>query len=502
MPEPTRYLSSEDRSAFTPVHAVWEITLACDLKCQHCGSRAGKRRTEELTTDECRDLIRQLAGMGTREVTLIGGEAYLRRDWLEIIREIRLQGMDCTLQSGGLHLTQDRIKSAVDAGLQALGISIDGLKDVHDQLRGVPGSFDAAFNALKCVKKYGIVASVNTQITSLVIPQLRELMHLFIAAGAKNWQIQLTVAMGRAADHPELLLQPYELQELMPLLAELYEEGADQGFLLQPGNNIGYFGPYEALWRGSGDDRIHWTSCNAGENTLGIEADGTIKGCPSLPTSPYAGGNIRDLSLNDIWWKTDELSINRGRTSEDLWGFCRSCYYADVCKAGCTWTTHVLFGRAGNNPYCHHRVLELAKEGVRERIVQVEKAPGIPFDHGRFELIQEKVDGQPIVPRVDDWEQQAEANPTAIPLSGNKLVQISSARKRRDRQRPRQSLSTTDLILCRGCNRHVFPGTEVCPYCQGDVAAFAKHHAKTLRQAERAYRQLKKLLQQYEPASG
>src|SRR6185503_11985056 len=128
MAEPTRYLSSEDRSAFVPVHAVWELTLACDLKCRHCGSRAGKTRSEELTTDECLDLVRQLARLGTREVTLIGGEAYLRRDWLQIIREIRAQGMDCTLQSGGLNLTEERIEAAVNAGLQGLGISIDGLQ--------------------------------------------------------------------------------------------------------------------------------------------------------------------------------------------------------------------------------------------------------------------------------------------------------------------------------------------------------------------------------------
>ena len=300
MAGPTRYLSSRDRSSFVPVHAVWEITLACDLKCHHCGSRAGKRRAEELTTDECLDLVRQLARMGTREITLIGGEAYLRRDWLQIIREIRDQGMDCTMQSGGLNLTAERIKSAVDAGVQALGVSIDGLRETHDKLRGVKGSYAAAFQALHLIKKHGITSSVNTQITSLVIPQLRELMNLFIDTGAASWQVQLTVAMGRAADHPELLLQPYELLELMPLLAELYREGADRGFLLLPGNNIGYFGPYESVWRGSGDDRIHWTSCNAGQNTIGIEADGTIKGCPSLPTSPYSGGNIRDLSFEEI----------------------------------------------------------------------------------------------------------------------------------------------------------------------------------------------------------
>ncbi|HEU4869322.1 MAG TPA: radical SAM protein, partial [Pyrinomonadaceae bacterium] len=354
MAGPTRYLSSRDRSSFVPVHAVWEITLACDLKCHHCGSRAGKRREEELTTDECLDLVRQLARMGTREITLIGGEAYLRRDWLQIIREIRDQGMDCTMQSGGLNLTADRIKSAVDAGIQALGVSIDGLRETHDKLRGVKGSFDAAFKALRLIKKHGITSTVNTQVTSLVIPELRELMNLFIDAGATSWQVQLTVAMGRAADHPELLLQPYELLELMPLLAELYRAGAGRGFLLLPGNNIGYFGPYESVWRGSGDDRIYWTSCNAGQNTIGIEADGTIKGCPSLATSTYSGGNIRDLSFEQIWWQSDALNINRGQTSGGLWGFCGSCYYADVCKAGCTWTTHSLFGRAGNNPYCHH----------------------------------------------------------------------------------------------------------------------------------------------------
>jgi len=479
MASPTRYLSTGDRSAFTPVHAVWEITLACDLKCHHCGSRAGKRRSTELTTDECLDLVRQLARMGTREVTLIGGEAYLRRDWLQIIREVRAQGMDCTMQSGGLNLTEDRIKAAVNAGLQALGISIDGLRDVHDRLRGVKGSFDAAFKALKTIKKCGIASSVNTQITSLVIPQLRELMNHFIAAGAKNWQIQLTVAMGRAADNPELLLQPYELLELMPLLAELYQEGVDQGFLLQPGNNIGYFGPYESLWRGSGDDRVYWSSCNAGQNTLGIEADGTIKGCPSLSTSSYAGGNIRDLSLNNIWWETDQLGINRGRTSEELWGYCSSCYYADICKAGCTWTTSVLFGRAGNNPYCHHRVLELSKQGLRERIAQVEKAPGVPFDHGRFELILETVDGEPV---------------DTLGLTNN-LVQIGSARRR---QRKKVYGSSVDefkeLILCRGCDRHVLPETRVCPFCQGDVRTLQKQHDRNLREARKAYQKLLQLL--------
>lgn len=487
MTEPARYVTRRDRIDLTPVYAVWEITLACDLKCQHCGSRAGKRRPGELSTEECLDLVRQMARLGTREVTLIGGEAYLRRDWLQIIREIRDQGMNCTLQTGGLHLTEERVRQAADAGLQAAGVSIDGLRDLHDTLRGVRGSYDAAFAALANLKKYNLQSSVNTQIGAQVIPQMRELMHLFIEAGASNWQLQLTVAMGRAADHPELLLQPYEMLELMPLIAELYDEGLDHDFLVQPGNNIGYFGPYESVWRGKGDDSIHWVSCNAGQNTLGIEADGTIKGCPSLPTSPYAGGNIRDLTLEDLW-QTPELSFTRTRTQNDLWGFCGTCYYADVCRAGCTWTTHVLFGRAGNNPFCHHRALELEKRGLRERIVQTAPAPGLPFDHGSFELLVERSDGQPLSP-AEDGQAAAAA---ATPIAPNSLVQIKSSRKRAQAKEAAQPdyQELPYLEVCRGCNRHVLPATETCPHCDGDIKTFERAYKKRLRAARAAYKEL------------
>ncbi|HEV7473508.1 MAG TPA: GDL motif peptide-associated radical SAM/SPASM maturase [Pyrinomonadaceae bacterium] len=495
--EPRRFLSDDDRDSIRPVHVVWEITLACDLKCQHCGSRAGKRRTGELSTAECFDLIRQMARLGTREVTIIGGEVYMRRDWTELIREIRAQGMDCTMQTGGLHLTEERIREAAAAGLQAGGVSIDGLPELHDRLRGVKGSFDAGLNALRLMREYGLTTSVNTQITAEVIPQLRELMNLFIEAGAKNWQIQLTVAMGRAADHPELLLQPYDLLVLMPLIAELYRESIGRGFLIQPGNNIGYFGPHESVWRGSGDDRVHWSSCNAGENTMGIEADGTIKGCPSLPTDAYAGGNIRDLTLEDIWLKTPELSFTRTRTVEDLWGFCRTCYYADVCRAGCTWTTHVLFGRPGNNPYCHHRALELEERGLRERIEQVEAAPGKPFDHGRFELVLEPSDGGPRV-RVEapsEKEEGLAAQRKVTPVISQPLVQIKSTGKRSAQKVSDQAHTLPPpLVVCRGCKRYVKPEATVCPHCGGDMTSLALGYKKKVRNARKAMRDLLKHL--------
>ena len=131
--------------------------------------------------------------------------------------------------------------------------------------------------------------------------------------------------------------------------------------------------------------------CPAGQNVIGLEADGMVKGCPSLATERYGAGNVRDTPIAKLWAESPALQFNRERGTDHLWGFCRDCYYADVCRGGCTWMTDSLFGRRGNNPYCHHRVLKLAERGIRERVAKVEDAAGHSFATGRFALIEEPI---------------------------------------------------------------------------------------------------------------
>lgn len=373
-----------------PIYAVWEITLRCDLACVHCGSRAGRARPDELTTAECLDLVDQMADLGLREVTLIGGEAYLRDDWLDIVQAIRRRGMQASMTTGGRGLTVERAKAAAAAGLQSASVSLDGLEATHDRLRGVRGSYQSARDALANLRAAGIGICVNTQVNRLSMPELPAILETVIAVGGKAWQVQLTAAMGRAADQPELLPQPSDLLQLFPMLAELKARCDEAGVRLWPGNNLGYFGPHESVLRGT-MPRGHMASCGAGQSTLGIEADGAIKGCPSLQTNPWTGGNIRDASLRDIWERAAPLRYTRDRTVDDLWGFCRTCYYAETCLAGCTWTAFSLFGKPGNNPLCHHRALEFQRQGKRERLVPVAPAPGEPFDNGRFEILIEEI---------------------------------------------------------------------------------------------------------------
>lgn len=373
-----------------PIYCVWEITLACDLACRHCGSRAGHARPNELSTEECLDLIDQLADLDVKEVTLIGGEAYLRPDFITLVGALTRRGILVSTTTGGRGLSLDLARRAKAAGLGAVSVSLDGLAATHDRLRGVAGSFRAALAAMDHCRHAGLSVFNNTQINRLSMPELPELLNTIAEHGSTAWQLQVTVPMGRAVDEPEVMLQPYDLLELFPMLAALKPVADRAGINIFRGNNLGYFGPYETLFKGwtpSG----HHSSCGAGRSTLGIEADGTIKGCPSLGTEQWAAGNIRDASLERIWQRGAPMRYTRRRTVDDLWGYCRSCYYADVCRAGCTWMADMLLGRPGNNPYCHHRALELQARGLRERVQKVRDAPGMPFDQGLFRIVEEPI---------------------------------------------------------------------------------------------------------------
>jgi len=373
-----------------PIYAVWEITLACDLACRHCGSRAGKGRPDELDTKEAFDMVRQMHELGVLEVTVIGGEAYLRDDWTEIVREIRRLGMQCSMTTGGRGLTPERARQAKDAGLQSVSVSIDGLRESHDLLRGVQGSFDSAMKAFENLRAVGIPVAANTQINRPNLKEIPEVFELLVKNKIHGWQMQLTTAMGRAGDEPDMLLEPWQVLEVIPMLARLKKRADETKVRFWAGNNIGYYGPFESTIRAAFPGK-HRGSCGAGKLVLGLEANGDIKGCPSLPTDVYVGGNIRETSLKDVWERSKPLRFTRDMTVDQLGGFCRDCYYNDACLAGCNWTTHVLFGKTGDNPYCHHRAYELMQQHEWERIEKVSEAPGLPFDHGIFKIVKERM---------------------------------------------------------------------------------------------------------------
>ncbi len=402
------------RTEHHPAYVVWELTLRCDHACTHCGSRAGVARDGELTTAEALLVVDQLAALGTREVVLIGGEAYLHEGFLEIVRALRARDVNPAMTTGGRGITADLATQMREAGISHVSVSIDGLEATHDRMRNLRGSFAAGMAALDHLRAAGIQTASNINLNRLNHRDLEPLYEILRDRGIRGWQVQITAPLGRAADRADLIFQPWDLLDVVPRVAALKQRARGDGITLMPGNNLGYFGPEEGVLRSlRPQDHDHWRGCQAGKFVMGIESDGAVKGCPSLQTAHYVGGNLRDRPIRDIWDHTPELAFSRRRTVDDLWGFCRTCDFAEPCMGGCSFTAHAVLGRPGNNPFCHYRARTLAKQGLRERLVPLDAASGDPFDNGTFELVVEPLDSiDPAAERAPEQLVQITRRPT------------------------------------------------------------------------------------------
>lgn len=391
--------------AYHPAYVVWELTLRCDHACRHCGSRALKPRADELSTTEALQVVEQLSTLGTREVVLIGGEAYLHEGFLKIVSALKAAGITPVMTSGGMGITVELAQKMAAAGLQRVSISVDGLEAAHAQIRRRPDSFAQTTRAIQAIQTAGMIASANTHFNRLNLCDLEGLYEHLLGLGINSWQVQITAALGRAADHPDMLFQPWDLLDFLPRLAALKRKGFRDGLLIMPGNNLGYFGPEEAQLRSPLSSKAsqhlpaeHFQGCQAGKFVMGIESQGAVKGCPSLQSKAYVGGNLRQQPLAEIWEHSEALAFRREPI--ELWGFCASCPFGSVCQGGCNFTAHALFGKPGNNPYCHFRARSLQKQGLRERLVPQAVAfaqaseTAQPFDHRLFELITETFDSE------------------------------------------------------------------------------------------------------------
>jgi radical SAM protein with 4Fe4S-binding SPASM domain len=346
------------RLGYYPRNVVWELTLACNLKCRHCGSRAGKARPDELDPSEALDLSDQLAELGAERVTLSGGEPTLREDWPEIGRRLTAQGVRVNIISNGRTWTRDHARMALEAGLESAGFSLDGLRPAHDHIRR-EGSFDEVLKALAVCAEAGLPTSVVTHIHNRNIGSLYPMHELLNRYRVRSWQLQLGNPGGNMVDNPELVIEPEDLLRIVPMVARM------RGWDIRPkviaADNIGYYGEYEKQIRDRGARIFFWVGCRAGCQVLGIESNGNIKGCLSLPSAvnevfDFIEGNVRERPLAEVWNDENRFAYNRRFRMEQLTGFCRTCRYNDIGRGGCSWTAFSHTGNRFENPYCYYRV--------------------------------------------------------------------------------------------------------------------------------------------------
>ena len=336
---------------------MWEITLACDARCVHCGSFAGPARREELTTDEALDVVDQLAGMGCRSVTLSGGEPLMRDDWPAIAGRIVERGMRLEMITNGLAV-EDQADTLAAAGFFAVSMSVDGPPALHDELRGVDGGFDALARGARALRERGVRIGAVTQVNRRNLPHLDRVHDLLLEHGFAGWQLQLTLAHGRAAPRPEgedpICLAPEQLPELERKMMGYLDRGR---IFVHAADSVGYLGRGENRIRsGTGRDGNVWTGCKAGIQVIGLTSDGRVRGCLSLPPT-FDEGNVRERSLADIWSDPTGFAFTRRFDAAGLSGACADCELGRICRGGCTSLAVSATGVPGDNPYCLRRLL-------------------------------------------------------------------------------------------------------------------------------------------------
>lgn len=325
---------------------VWEITLSCCFSCKYCGSRAGKARENELSTVECLDIATQLADMGCRRVSMIGGEVFMRKDWPIIVKALTDRNVKVSIITNGFLFKPELIATLKEVNIESVAISLDGPERIHDMFRQ-EGSFKRGMEAIDVLSKSGIFVSVISTLHSKNVPCLEEMYELLKDKQIFAWQLQACSPMGYAEDCG--LSTDIDFMEVIRFVERHLP---DSKFALGIADNIGYYSEKETMLRGNRTGTVAFLGCRAGLTAIGIDSVGNVRGCESMYDESFIEGNLRDKSLYEIWNAPNAFAYNRQFSKEMLTGKCSSCEYGYRCAGGCRSYNYFTHGKLYESLRC------------------------------------------------------------------------------------------------------------------------------------------------------
>ena len=206
-----------------PFTIAWEVTRSCAYACLHCRADAQPRRDPgELSTEEGRRLIDQLAGFDTRPIlVLTGGDPLMRRDLFDLAMHADRRGLRVALTPTATALaTPGRMRAARQAGIRRIAFSVDAADaEVHDRFRGFAGSFARTIDGMARAHEEGLTLQVNTTVCGLNVDAITDLVPFLAEWGVVQWSVFFLVPTGRGATLP--MLSPEEHERVLSWLHEL-----------------------------------------------------------------------------------------------------------------------------------------------------------------------------------------------------------------------------------------------------------------------------------------
>lgn len=280
-------------------YLFWECTTRCNLHCRHCGSDCSVLGREKDMPLE--DFLRALDTIPESRrtmdftVVLTGGEPLLRPDIDAAGKEIRRRGFGWGMVSNGWFYDGAMHRKLMDAGMGALTISLDGMKESHDWMRDNSGSFERALRAIGIMsRETRLNSDVVTCVNKRNLAELPAVHDLLSGMGVKGWRLFTIIPIGRAAADPDMHLSGAEMVALMDFIAGKRKEG---GPLKVSFSCEGYLGDYEEKVR---DTRFF---CRAGVNIASVLIDGRICACPNVDRDAFSQGSVYEDDLYEVWKK-------------------------------------------------------------------------------------------------------------------------------------------------------------------------------------------------------
>lgn len=328
-------------------YLFWECTTRCNLNCLHCGSDCSRQSSfQDMPVADflkALDTIENPAKNFT--VVLTGGEPLLREDLEQCGREIRRRGMKWSIVTNGHLYDKQRHISLLNAGLGALTISLDGLRESHNWLRNNNRSFDKVISAIEMAAGSGrLNFDIVTCVNQKNLKELGRMKDLLLSKKVKAWRLFTIIPIGRAVNNPELMLTDAQFVELMDFIVDSRKnKEIDVSFSCE-----GYVGRYEKNVRDA------FFFCRAGINIGSVLIDGSISACPNIDRS-FSQGNIYTDNFYEVWQTQFEPFRNREWTKT---GQCKTCVHYKDCQGNGFHNWH---GDKKNVLVCHAEKIEKAR---------------------------------------------------------------------------------------------------------------------------------------------
>ncbi len=300
----------------------WNTTNNCNMYCAHCYRDAGCKAEDELSTEEAKKLLREIAKAGFKIMIFSGGEPLTRPDIVELVKYAADLGLFPVFGTNGTLITLEMAKALKEAGARGMGISLDSLdKDKHDKFRSFSGGWDGAVQGMKNCREVGLPFQIHTTVMDWNQHELEAMTDFAVEIGAKAHHFFFLVPTGRAATIEEESLRAEQYEDVLTRIMKKQEQVDIE---LKPTCAPQFLRIADQLGIKT---RFH-RGCLAGLSYCIISPRGKVQPCAYLNMEL---GDVHDTPFDEIW--CDSEVLKKLRTLEYSGG-CGTCNYKGVC-GGC-----------------------------------------------------------------------------------------------------------------------------------------------------------------------